>query len=153
MSEPDERAVLDRYMGASTRRDLAAVRELQHPEFVEEWPQSGERIRGRDNWRSIMEHYPGGRENVDIDVPNAHVYGQEERWLMTPSFQMIRVAGGASPYTTLVTTKYPDGSVWYVVSVIEMRDRLVSKVTSFFAPMFEAPAWRAEWVEPIRDPR
>ena len=145
----EEREVLDRYMGASTSNDLAAVRELQHPDFVEEWPQSRERIRGRDNWRAIMEHYPGGRQNTQIDVSGARIFGHEERWLMTPTFQMIRVSGDSSPYTTVVSAKYPDGSTWYVVSVIEMRDLKVAKVTSYFAPEYEAPDWRAEWVEPI----
>jgi hypothetical protein len=149
MAESDERAILDRYMGASTSRDLAAIRELQHPDYVEEWPQSGERIRGRENWRALLDNWPGGLENASIDVPHARIIGQQERWVMTPSFQMIKVSGSASPYTTVVTARYPDGSTWYVVSIIELRDEKVSKVTSFFAPVFEAPEWRSQWVEPI----
>ena len=32
--------------------------ELRHPDYVMEMPQSGERIRGRDNMRAFQEAYP-----------------------------------------------------------------------------------------------
>ena len=34
---------------------------------------------------------------------------------------------------------------------LELRDAKIYRATTLFAPQIEAPAWRAEWVEPIPD--
>ena len=43
--------------------------------------------------------------------------------------------------------RYPDGSDYHVISILEVRDGLIAKVTTYFAAEFEAPDWRAGWVE------
>jgi hypothetical protein len=43
--------------------DLDGVEALMHPDFYEDYPQSGERIRGAANARAEVENYPGGLKN------------------------------------------------------------------------------------------
>ena len=59
VSDGGNRAIVERY-AAALPGDFAALSMLRHPDFVEEWPQSGERIRGHANYQAIHEHYPGG---------------------------------------------------------------------------------------------
>jgi hypothetical protein len=42
---------------------------------------------------------------------------------------------------------YPDGAVYLVVDLLELRDGLVHRETCYWAAPFEAPDWRAPWVE------
>jgi hypothetical protein len=59
VSEQQNRDTLERYFQVFEQQDLDAMEELLHDDYVEEYPQSGERIRGKDNWRKIAENYPG----------------------------------------------------------------------------------------------
>ena len=59
MSDQGNRTVVERY-AAALPSDFATLASLRHPDFVEEWPQSGERIRGHANYQKIHENYPGG---------------------------------------------------------------------------------------------
>ena len=42
---------------------------------------------------------------------------------------------------------YPNGETWHAVSLITLRDGKISKITDYFGAPFEAPAWRAPYVE------
>ena len=46
-----------------------------------------------------------------------------------------------------VELTYADGGRYLGVSIIELRDGKVVKETDYYAQPFEAPAWRARWVE------
>jgi hypothetical protein len=138
------RQIVERYMRAIPG-DQATLLELRHPEFVEEWPQSGERIRGAGNMAEIDAHYPGGRPTGEA----TGVIGGEDRWAMTPSLTMVRLIGEEDTFTAMARAEYPDGSTWHVISVLEVRDGMVARATTYFAPALPAPAWRAQWVEPI----
>ncbi len=39
------------------------------------------------------------------------------------------------------------GSISNVVNVIELRDGKILRETRYYSDPFEAPAWRAQWVE------
>ncbi len=134
------RAIVERYM-AAIPADLDTLTSLQHPDFVEEWPQSGERIRGSANFRAIQAHY--GETTSEA----RRVVGTEDRWAMGPTFTPIRVFGAGDTFTGLLLGRYPDGSVYHVVSVVELRDNLVWRSTTFFAAPFDAPDWRGPWIE------
>lgn len=60
MSEQENRNTLERYFRAFGRHDLDTIDALLHDDYVEEYPQSGERIRGKQNARTVAENYPGG---------------------------------------------------------------------------------------------
>ena len=48
------------YAAALASNDLDALDRLRTPDFVEDWPQSGERIVGHAQYRAIHDAYPGG---------------------------------------------------------------------------------------------
>ena len=56
----DNRATVEQFIQAMMTNDVEAQDRLLSDDFVEEYPQSGERIRGKDNRRAIIENYPGG---------------------------------------------------------------------------------------------
>jgi hypothetical protein len=39
--------------------------------------------------------------------------------------------------------RYPNGEEWHLVQLVELRDGLIWRLTSYFAAPFEAPEWRA----------
>ena len=142
MAEQGDRAVVERYARALPG-DYATLASLRHPEYVEEWPQSGERIRGHANYQAIHEHYPGGLPGLKP----RQILGSEDRWVVTPSFTPLRITGSGGVYVIQSAGAYAGGDTSYAVVIVELRDGKIAKQTTFFAPPFEAPAWRAPWVE------
>ena len=57
------------------------------------------------------------------------------------------IVGGGDQFTATGQVKYPNGETWHIVSLIELRDGKISKMTDYFGAPFEAPAWRAPYVE------
>ncbi len=60
---------------------------------------------------------------------------------------MVRISGAGDMHTAILKLRYPDGSTWFMVALIEVRDGLIGKSTTYFAPVFDAPEWRQQWVE------
>jgi ketosteroid isomerase-like protein len=124
MAEADAAWVAEevwRRMGAA---DLDGARALLHDDYVQEWPQSGERIEGADDAMAINRNFPGG----------------------LPSMRIRRVQSAGDLATLEVELTYADGSVYQGVSIMEVRDGKVARETDYFAQPFEAPQWRAQWV-------
>jgi hypothetical protein len=144
MTNRDPRSVFEAYLHATNARDVAALEQLLHPDFEDVYPQSGERTRGLANLRAIIENYPGGGY---AGQGTQQVVGTEDRWVMTPAFSLQRIEGTGDTYTGVSRGKYPDGSEWHIVTIGQIRDGLVWRVQTFFAPAFEPPSWRADWVE------
>ena len=96
-------------------------------DFVQEWPQSGERL-SKDASARLAERYP-------------------EMSGTTPKFTYRRMIGGGDVYVVEGTIDYGDGIPVSYVGIGEMRGDKVAKVTEYFANPFEAPAWRADFVE------
>jgi len=42
-----------------------------------------------------------------------------------------------------------DGRIYHVVMIVEFRDGKIVRETRYYADPFDAPEWRAQWVEPI----
>jgi hypothetical protein len=145
MSERTNEEVVRAYMQALVVNDADELARLRDPDWVLDYPQSGERIRGHANDRAIADHYPGGLPEVD---PGRFV-GSEDRWVVTPSFTYERVAGSGDTWWVEGTARYPDGSTWYVASLYRMRAGRIFRETTYWALPFDPPAWRAAWVEPI----
>ena len=144
---PTNREIVERYATA-IRVSGDALDALRHPDFVEDWPQSGERVRGIANMRAIDDAYP--RRPTEGDV--MRVVGSEDRWVVTPTYTPLRIEGSGDVYTLVLTAIYPPNAIWYVTNIIELRDQLVWHVTTFFAESFEPPTWRAQWVERMEPP-
>ena len=143
MPLPEPRVVFEAFLSAVNSRNTAALDALVHPDYLETHPQSGERIHGVANLRAIIEHYPGGYEDKGLH----RVVGSEDRWVVTPAYTLLRIEGAGDTFTSVQQARYPDGSDWHVVSIGEIRDGRVWRVQTFFAPAFDAPAWRSPWVE------
>ena len=141
----DHKALADRMHRAMSTRDRELMRSVLADDFVEEYPQSGERVRGFDNYWSIGEHYPGGLPDAEDEVletrPNAAVK------LVAPSFALVSVEGAGNSGTATLRITYPDRSVWWAVMLYRLRDGRIVRMTTFFAPEYRAPEWRSQWVE------
>ena len=149
MSEKSTREIMDRYTRAVIEQDLDTQDKLRHPDYVAEWPQSGERVRGPANARAIADHWPGGLAQTGT----GKVHGSEDRWVTTPVGTLLRITGTGDVYTSLFTAVYPgDLRTWHLMAITEFRDGKVLKDTLVFGAPFEAPAWRAQWVERIPGP-
>src|SRR5215472_16203960 len=89
---------------------------LRTDDFIEDWPQSGERIRGDAMYRAIHEHYPGGLP----EYKPGRVSGTPEQWALSPSFTLVHLTGSGSTFTVEGALDYPDGSTYMVVAVLEL---------------------------------
>jgi hypothetical protein len=97
--------------------------EIRHEDYVMEMPQSGERIRGREKMREFQEAYPNP-PTMDL----RRVLVRDGLWIV----ELISDYGGQI-YTPVLIIELKDGKMW--------RDR------RYYAEPFEAPEWRAQWVE------
>jgi ketosteroid isomerase-like protein len=149
MSSDRNRQVIDRYLGVLAARDNDGFRSIVHPDAIFDWPQTRERIRGADQMSQIDRNYPGGLP----DAKARRVVGVEDRWVIDPMFIPRRISGSGDVWVAEADFRYPDGSDWAYCIIIELRDRLVVRTTEYWAPRAEAPAWRAQWVEPMPDDR
>jgi hypothetical protein len=130
-----------RYIEAIALLDFAALEAMIHPDYVGEYPQSGERFKGFASFRAQLEQYPGGLPATRPDDPRTKVLGDEERWAISPGYTVLPLAG-PERYTTVSRAPYPDGSHWWVVSILTLKDDKVAHAETYFAPEFEAPEWR-----------
>ncbi len=145
MTPRTNREVVERYVKAMEEKDLDLQAEVCAPDLIVEYPQSGERIRGWANVRAVLENYPGG-----LPEPGERkVIGSEDKWVVGPSFNVLRIEGTGDIYTLVGSARYPDGQTWRFVSLIELRSGKIAKTTEVYGAPFDPPAWRARWVERI----
>ena len=124
MSEQENQDTIERYFRAFKQRDMDAIADLMHDDYVEEFPQSGERIRGKQDARSVLENFPGGLPKL---VDHSYV-----------------VSGDLG--VMKMTLEYGGNRV-YACEVIDFEDGKIKRVRAYFGEPFEAPEWRAQWVE------
>lgn len=142
MPELSHREVVDKLYQAANARDWDAIAPLLDPDYIFEMPQSGERVRGIENNREMNENYPGLPLGETIRVT-----GSEDRWVTTPVFTVLKVAGTGDDYVVESRVKYPDGSLWYSVDMFHFRAGKVLRQTAYYAPSLEPAEWRSRWVE------
>jgi hypothetical protein len=114
------------------------------PDIVQDWPQSGERFRGRQNILDAIKNYPG---LPTIDVKK--VTGAEDKWVLSPQWTPLRITGTGDEYTVEARIKYPNGEEWHSVGVYEFHEGKLVRLTQYFAAPFPAPEWRSRWAEKI----
>lgn len=141
--------VVERYTDAHVRQDWDEIARLLHPEFVATWPQSGEMVRGAENFTAILKNYPGSLSGASIETRRTS--GTDDHWVMSPSMTLIRIVGEGDTFTYEARVRYPNGETWNLVSITEIRDDKVWRQTDYFAPPFEAPEWRSQWVERVEE--
>lgn len=111
----------------ATSLDADAEHALRHDDFVADIPQSGERIRGRDAMREMQQAFPPETQ---------------------PRFSVKQIAGSGDRWVAEATGDY-GGHIFHVVVLFELRDGKIARETRYYAEPFEAPEWRARWVERI----
>jgi ketosteroid isomerase-like protein len=123
----DSKQIVEGFWAAMQTNDFKAAGEFLHDDYVLEWPQSGERIRGRANFVAVNEHYP------------AH-----GRW----EFTIYRIIAEGDEVVSDVGVT--DGTIaGRVITFSIARDGKILHQTEFWPDPFEPAAWRAGWVEKI----
>jgi hypothetical protein len=123
MEDPAIRAALDRHWAASDANDFEAEHEIYREDAVLEYPQSGERIRGRRNIQESRTVQPNRKR-----------------------FTVRRIFGSGDLWVTEFVLTY-DGRPSYTVSIMEFRDGKVARETQYFADPFEPGPSRTHLVE------
>ena len=147
MAERTARELTDEWVAAMNAQDFGRAMAVLHPDFVEEYPQSGERVRGRENLRAIVENYPGDLRNSAAEAVPLEAVGGDRRWAIAPNYTVIDVTSVDDVSVHTFRTSYPDGSTWYIVGFVRLRDGLIWRRKTYFAPLYDPPEWRRQWVE------
>jgi ketosteroid isomerase-like protein len=121
--EKQIRAALDQHWAASDANDFETEHRIYLDDAVLEYPQSGERTRGR-----------------------ANIQGQRASQPSNKRFSVRRIVGSGELWITEFVLMY-DGKPSYTVSIMEFKGDKVARETQYFADPFAAPAFRAKWVE------
>ena len=146
MAELTNREVIEQFIEAMNAFDLDRAGQFLADDFVEHYPQSGERIRGRENRRAVVENYPGRGERPFVPGKKGALFG-DDQWVLTPTMSMVRLNGSGERFTATGQINYPNGDTWHLVQIIEMRGGKIAAMTTYFAPPFEPAAYRAPFVE------
>jgi SnoaL-like domain len=123
MDDRTVRAALQRHWDASDANDFEAEHDIYREDAVLDYPQSGERIRGR---RNIQE--------------SRFVQPNKKR------FEVRRMIGSGDLWVTEFVLTY-DGIPSYTVSIMEFREGLVAHETQYFADPFDPAPSRGHLVE------
>ena len=123
MSDDDVRAALRRHWDASDMNDFATEHQIYSDDAVLDYPQSGERIRGRANIQASRTAQPNLKR-----------------------FTVRRILGGGDLWISELVMTY-DGQPSYVVSIMEFDGGQVVHETQYFGDPFEPGPSRAQWVE------
>ena len=121
--EEQIRTALDQHWAASDANDFATEHRIYLEDAVLEYPQSGERTRGRSNIQNQRASQPSKKR-----------------------FSIRRIIGSGELWITEFILTY-NGKPSYTVSIMEFRGEKVARETQYFADPFVAPAGRAQWVE------
>jgi len=125
-SDASTRARIAEHWQASERGDADAEHAIYATDAVLDYPQSGERFRGRSRIQAQRGGHPAERH-----------------------FTVLRIRGGGDLWISECVITY-DGAPTYSVSIMELRNGQVIHETQYFADPFPAPASRAALAEPIR---
>ena len=125
--DPDvrTRAALEEHWQASESGDIETEHAIYTADAILDYPQSGERFRGRATISAQRGGHPADRH-----------------------FTVLRIIGGGDLWVSECVITY-DGVPSYSVSIMEFADGQVVHETQYFADTFRAPASRAALAEPI----
>jgi ketosteroid isomerase-like protein len=125
MDDQARRATIRQFVEAINTGEMEVFDAIYHDDVVIHWPQSGEVIRGKHNIRELRQAYP-----------------------TPPTATLRRIVGSGDLWAIEMGFDY-DGDRFHVVVIHQWRDGLVERETSYYAAPFQAPTWRARWVEPV----
>jgi hypothetical protein len=117
------RAALERHWAASDANDFNTEHQIYRQDAVLEYPQSGERIRGRDRIQASRMAQPNYKR-----------------------FSVRRIIGAANLWVSEFILTY-DGKPSYTVSIMEFKNEQVVRETQYFGDPFPPGPSRSQWVE------
>jgi hypothetical protein len=117
------REALNRHWAASDQNDFGVEHDIYPDDAILEYPQSGERIRGRQHIQASRTAQPESKR-----------------------FTVRRILGEGNLWVTEFILFY-DGRPSYSVSIMEFLDDKVIRETQYFGDPFEPGPSRAQWVE------
>ena len=125
--DPDTqtRAALEEHWRASECGDSEAEHAIYSADAILDYPQSGERFRGRATILAQRGGHPSSRH-----------------------FTVLRMVGSGDLWVSQCVITY-DGVPTYSVSIMEFADHHVVHETQYFADPFRAPEWRTALAEPM----
>jgi len=103
-----------------TDQDIA--HEIYHDDAVLEFPQSGERFEGVENFREWRRQYP-----AKLAFEIRRIRGREDFWVAENSIS------------------YDEGPWNFTVSILEFRGEKVARESIYITQAWEPPEWRAPW--------
>jgi hypothetical protein len=116
-------AAIEEHWRASERGDSAAEHAIYATDAVLDYPQSGERFRGRATIAAQRGGHPADRH-----------------------FTLLRISGRGDVRVSECVITY-DGMPTYSISIMEFYGEMVVHETQYFADPFGAPAWRLALAE------
>jgi SnoaL-like domain len=119
------RAAIEEHWQASERGDTAGEHSIYAEDAILDYPQSGERFRGRATIAAQRGGHPADRH-----------------------FTVLQIIGEQNLWVSQCIITY-DGVPSYSVSIMEFADGLVAHETQYFADPFAAPQSRAALAEPM----
>ncbi|WP_216899449.1 nuclear transport factor 2 family protein [Nocardia alni] len=125
MRDDDVRDALRRHWAASDANDFETEHRIYRDDAVLEYPQSGERIRGRRHIQASRAAQPNAKR-----------------------FTVRRILGGGDLWMSELVLTY-DEKPSYVVSIMEFEGVEVVRETQYFGDPFAPGPSRAQWVEPM----
>ena len=108
-----------------SRLSVEAEDRIRHENYTMEWPQSGERLRGRDTMKAFQEANAGSR----------------------PPRRLRRVLVREGLWVVEGVLDYGGGRDWDFVLILELLEGKVFRETRYYAEPFEASEARARWFE------
>jgi hypothetical protein len=123
MGENEMREALNRHWAAADANDFDGEHDIYREDAVLEYPQSGERIRGRRNIEASRAAQPNAKR-----------------------FTVRRIVGSGALWVSEFILSY-DGRPSSSVSVMEFLDGKVARETQYFGDPFEPGPSRAHLVE------
>jgi hypothetical protein len=123
--DSDHRSRVAEHWYASERGDADAEHAIYAADAVLDYPQSGERFRGRATIQKQRGGHPADRH-----------------------FTIRRISGSGALWVSECVITY-DGVPSFSVSIMEFTGDRVSHESQYFGDPFEAAAWRAPLAEPI----
>jgi len=127
MDETTIRKLIADHFAAAGKDELAAA-EIFADDAVLEWPQSGERVRGKQQIVALHQASP-----VTID------------------FETRRTIGCGDLWVTETTIRYDGARPTSAVFIMEFKDGKVVRETDYFGEPFDPPQYRSQWIELMDD--
>ena len=129
MRDREIREALNQHWAASDSSDFLTEHDIYQEDAILDYPQSRERIVGRQNIQITRSLQPNKKR-----------------------FEIHRITGSGDLWVSEYVLTY-DNQPFYTVSIMEFNGVKVAHETQYFADPFKASEWRKKWAENMDSPK